>query len=331
MVELPTYKRMMIFSGTANRPLAEEIATHLGMKLGDVEMATFSNSESYARFSESVRGMDAFVIQSMCAPVDHYMLQHLIMIDALKRASAKRITAVCPLYPYSRQDRKARGREPITGKLVADMYEVAGANRVLSVDLHSGQIQGFFSVPFDHLTAMPLLADYFAPLLQEDDFVIVSPDPGGVRLADKFVQHLYEYKGLSGGQAYLHKRRRSDVRNESETRGVVGEVEGKLCIVIDDLIDTAGTLTQGVEKLLEAGATEVYAAATHPVLSEPATDRIKNSPVAQVVVTNTLPIPSEKQLDKLVILSIAPTIAQTIKAIFEEESVSELFHGENQP
>jgi ribose-phosphate pyrophosphokinase len=330
-VELPVHKRMMIFSGTANRPLAEEIATHLGMKLGEVEIDTFSNSESYARFSESVRGADAFVIQSMCAPVDHFVMQQMVMIDALKRASAKRITAVCPLYPYSRQDRKARGREPITGKLVADMYEVAGADRVLSVDLHSGQTQGFFNVPFDHLTAMPLLADYFAPLLT-DDFVIVSPDPGGVRLADKFVQHLDEYKGLSGGQvAFLHKHRRPDTRNESETHGVVGDVEGKLCVVIDDLIDTAGTLTQGVDKLLEAGAADVYAAATHAVLSDPAVDRIKNSPVKQIVVTNTLPIPSEKLVDKLVIISVAPTIAQTIKAVFEEESVSELFHGENQP
>ena len=330
-MELPVYKHMMIFSGAANRPLAEEIATHLGMKLGEVEIATFSNSESYARFSESVRGMDAFVIQSMCAPVDHFVMQHLIMIDALKRASARRVTAVCPLYPYSRQDRKARGREPITGKLVADMYEAAGADRVLSVDLHSGQIQGFFNVPFDHLTAMPLLADYFAPLLS-DEFVIVSPDPGGVRLADKFVQHLDEYKGVRGGQvAFLHKRRRHDTRNQSETHGVVGDVDGKLCVVIDDLIDTAGTLTQGVDKLMEAGATDVYAAATHAVLSDPAVDRIKNSPVKQIVVTNTLPIPSEKLLDKLVIISIAPTIAQTIKAVFEEESVSELFHGDNQP
>jgi ribose-phosphate pyrophosphokinase len=330
-MQLPTYKRMMIFSGTANRPLAEEIAAHLGMKLGEVEIATFASSETYARFSESVRGKDAFVIQSMCAPVDHYLMQHLIMIDALKRASAKRVTAVAPFYPYSRQDRKARGREPITAKLVADMYEAAGADRVLSVDLHSGQIQGFFDVPFDHLTALPLLADHFAPML-DGDFVIVSPDPGGVRLADKFVQHLNEYKGLQGGQvAFLHKRRRLDVRNESETQGVVGEVEGKLCVVIDDFIDTAGTLTHGVERLLEAGATEVYAAATHPVLSDPAVDRIKNSQVKQLVITNTLPIPSEKQMDKLVILSIAPTIAQTIKAVFEEESVSELFHGENQP
>ncbi|CAN5605261.1 ribose-phosphate diphosphokinase [soil metagenome] len=329
-MQLPTYKKMMIFSGTANRPLAEEIAAHLGMKLGQVEIATFSNSESYARFSDSVRGRDAFVIQSICEPVDHHVMQQLIMIDALKRASAKRITAVCPLYPYSRQDRKARGREPITGKLMADMFEVAGANRMLSVDLHSGQIQGFFNAPFDHLTALPLIGDHFAEIL-EDDFVIVSPDAGGVRLADKFVQHLDQYNNLRGQVAFLHKRRRKDLRNVSETRTVVGDVEGKVCVVVDDMIDTAGTLTQGVEVLLAAGASEVYAAATHAVLSDPAVDRIKNSPLRQLVVTNTLPIPSEKAMDKLTVLSIAPTIAQTMKAVFEEESVSELFHGENQP
>ncbi|MFN2489720.1 MAG: ribose-phosphate diphosphokinase [Actinomycetota bacterium] len=321
---------MMIFSGTANRPLAEEIATHLGMKLGDVEIATFSNSESYARFSESVRGRDAFVIQSISEPVDHHIMQQLIMIDALKRASAKRITAVCPLYPYSRQDRKARGREPITAKLMADMYENAGANRVLSVDLHSGQIQGFFNVPFDHLTALPLIGDHFAGIL-EDDFVIVSPDAGGVRLADKFAQHLDQYNNKNGQVAFLHKRRRKDLRNVSETRAVVGDVKNKVCVVVDDMIDTAGTLTQGVEVLLEAGASAVYAAATHAVLSDPAVDRIKNSPLRQLVVTNTLPISSDKQMDKLTVLSIAPTIAHTMKAVFEEESVSELFHGENQP
>jgi ribose-phosphate pyrophosphokinase len=254
------------------------------------------------------------------------------MIDALKRASAKRITAVCPFYPYSRQDRKARGREPITAKLIGNMYQAAGVNRMLSVDLHSGQIQGFLDVPFDHLTALPLLADYFADVIEGQEFVIVSPDPGGVNLADKFVRHLNEYNGVDGGHvAFLHKQRRKDVRNVTETKSVVGDVDGKLCIVMDDFIDTAGTLTQGAERLLEAGASAVHAAATHPVLSDPAVDRIKNSPIKQVVVTNTLPIPSEKQLDKLVVLSIAPTIAHTIKAVFEEESVSELFHGENQP
>jgi ribose-phosphate pyrophosphokinase len=320
----------MIFSGTAHPELADEVANHLGMKLGYVEISEFANTETYVRFSESVRGCDAFIIQSICDPVDHHILQHLIMIDALKRASAKRITAVAPFYPYSRQDRKARSREPITAKLLADFYEAAGADRVLSVDLHTGQIQGFFDVPFDHLTALPLLADHMATGL-EDDFVIVSPDAGGVRLADKWVQHLSEFHNKHGQVAFLHKRRRKDQRNVSETLAVVGEVNDKVCIIVDDMIDTAGTLASGAESLIEAGAREVHAAATHALLSGPAVDRIKNAPIQKLVVTNTLPLPSEKQLDKLEILSIAPTIAQTIKAVFEEESVSELFHGENQP
>ena len=328
-MQLPTYKRLSIFSGTAHPALAEEIAAHLGMKLGDVEVDTFSDSQTYARFVASVRGLDAFVIQSMCAPVDHHVMEQLIMIDALKRASAKRITAVCPLYPYSRQDRKARGREPITAKLMADVYEAAGINRMMTMDLHSGQIQGFTKVPFDHLTALPLLADYFSEVL-EDDFVIVSPDPGGARLAEKWVDHLDQFSDLSGQMAFMHKRRRKELRNVSETLGVVGDVRDKVCVVVDDMIDTAGSIAQGSEILMDAGAAEVHAAATHAVLSGPAVDRIKNSPIKQVVVTNTLPIPSEKQLDKLVVLSIAPTIAQTIKAVFEEESVSELFRGENQ-
>ena len=320
----------MIFSGTANPELAEEVATHLGMKLSQCDLSQFANSESYVRFTDSVRGCDAFVIQSMCEPVDHHLMQQLIMIDALKRASAKRITAVAPFYPYSRQDKKTRSREAITSKLIADFYEAAGADRVLSVDLHTGQIQGFFDVPFDHLTALPLLADHFAKLI-EGEFVIVSPDAGRVRLAEKWVQHLHDFHGLDGQVAFLHKRRKSDVRNKSETLAVVGEVADKMCIVVDDMIDTGGTLVNGVEALLRAGSGEVYAAATHAVLSDPATDRIKNSSLTQVVVTNTLPIPSEKEIDKLTILSIAPTIAQTIKAVFEEESVSELFHDRNQP
>lgn len=322
----------MIFSGTAHPDLAGEVAAHLGMKLGQVEIESFSNSETYVRFKESVRGCDAFVMQSMCEYVDHHLMQQLIMIDALKRASAKRITAVVPFYPYSRQDRKARSREAITAKMIADMYETVGADRVLSVDLHTGQIQGFFDAPFDHLTALPLLGDYMAGKLSTDEeFVIVSPDAGGVRLADKFVQHISEFHGLHGQVAFLHKRRSKDARNLSETLAVVGDVEGKTCVVVDDIIDTAGTLTQGIESIMEAGAKEVYAAATHPILSGPAVDRIKNSALKELVVTNTLPIPSEKQLDNLTVLSIAPTIAQTIKAVFEEESVSELFHGENQP
>jgi ribose-phosphate pyrophosphokinase len=330
-VQLPTHKRLMIFSGTANRPLAEEVADHLGMKLGDVELSEFANSETYVRFSESVRGCDAFVIQSHSAPIDHHVMQQLIMIDALKRASAKRITAVAPFYPYARQDRKARGREPITAKLLADFYQAAGADRLLSVDLHTGQIQGFFDVPVDHLTALPMLAEYFASVLDEE-FAIVSPDAGGVRLADKWREHLAQFHNLNGQVAFLHKRRNREARNESESVGpVVGEVEGRVCVIVDDMIDTAGSLCDAVETLLKAGASEVHAAATHAVLSDPAVDRLKNSPLQELVVTNTLPIPSEKLLDKLVILSIAPTIAHTIKAVFEEDSVSELFHGENQP
>ncbi|HVL64630.1 MAG TPA: ribose-phosphate diphosphokinase [Actinomycetota bacterium] len=329
-MQLPTHKRLMIFSGTANRALAEEVAEHLGMKLGEVEVSTFANSETYVRFSESVRGCDAFVIQTICDPVDHNVMQHFIMIDALKRASAKRITAVCPFYPYSRQDRKARGREPITAKLMADFYEAAGADRVLSVDLHTGQIQGFFDVPFDHLTALPLLADFLADALDEE-FVLVSPDAGGVRLADKWAQYLNEIHGLNCQVAFLHKRRSRDRRNTSETLAVVGEVDGRICVVVDDMIDTGGTLVHGCDSLIAAGAREVHAAATHGVLSEPAIDRIKNSALKQVVLTNTLPLPSDKDIDKLVVLSIAPLVAQTVKAVFEEDSVSELFHDKNQP
>ena len=328
-MQVPTYKRLMLFSGSANIGLAEEIATHLGMKLGEVEISSFASSETYVRFAESVRGKDAFVIQSASDPVDLHLMQHLIMIDALQRASAKRITAVVPFFPYARQDKKTLGREPITARLVADFYEVAGVDRVLSVDLHTGQIQGFFNVPFDHLTALPLMADYFAHLI-DDDFVVVTPDAGRVRLAEKWTQHMSEFAGRACQLAFLHKQRRRDVRNVSETRAVVGDVRDRVCVVVDDIIDTAGTLVRGAETLIEAGATEVYAAATHAVLSDPATDRLKNSPIRQVVVTNTLPIPSEKLLDKLVVLSIAPTIASTIKAVFEEDSVSELFHGENQ-
>ncbi|MGI8775725.1 MAG: ribose-phosphate diphosphokinase [Actinomycetota bacterium] len=329
-MQLPTHKRLMIFSGTAHPELATEVAAHLGMKLGHVEIETFANSETYVRFTDSVRGCDAFVIQSICDPVDHHTMQQLIMIDALKRASAKRITAVAPFYPYSRQDRKARSREPITAKLLADCYEAAGTDRVLSVDLHTGQIQGFFDAPFDHLTALPLLGDHVSAWVDED-YVIVSPDAGGVRLADKYVQHLSEFHNKLGQVAFLHKKRRKDARNMIETLAVVGEVEGKVCVIVDDMIDTAGTLTSGAESLVAAGAKEVYAAATHAVLSGPAVDRLKNSVIKEIAVTNTLPIPSEKQMDKLTILSIAPTIAQTVKAVFEEESVSELFHGENQP
>jgi len=328
---MPTHKRLMIFSGTANVALAEEVTECLGMKLGVAELSVFANSETYVRFAESVRGIDAFVIQSMSDPVDHNVMQQMIMIDALKRGSAKRITAVCPFYPYSRQDRKARGREPITAKLMADFYEAAGADRVMAVDLHTGQIQGFFDVPFDHLTALPMLADHFSEMVDDNEVTIISPDAGGGGWADKWSDHLAEFHGMASQVGFLHKKRRKDARNVSETLAVVGDVKNKTCIVVDDMIDTGGTLTSGVEALLASGAKEVYAAATHAVLSGPAVDRIKNSQLQQLVVTNTLPISDDKTMDKLAVLSIAPTIANTIKAVFEEGSVSELFHGENQP
>ena len=330
-MQLPTHKRLMMFSGTANVDLAQEVAQCLGMKLGNVEISTFASSETYVRFGESVRGIDAFVIQSMYAPVDQNVMEQMIMIDALKRGSAKRITAVSPFYPYSRQDRKARGREPITAKLMADFYEAAGADRVMAVDLHTGQIQGFFDVPFDHLTALPMLAQHFSDVVDDHEVMIISPDAGGGGWADKWSDHLAEFHGIASQVGFLHKKRRKDARNVTETLAVVGDVKNKVCIVVDDMIDTGGTLTSGVEALLESGAKEVYAAATHAVLSEPAVDRIKNSQLQQLVVTNTLPIDDDKQMDKLVVLSIAPTIASTIKAVFEEGSVSELFHGENQP
>jgi ribose-phosphate pyrophosphokinase len=328
---MPTHKRLMIFSGTANVALAEEVTECLGMKLGVAELSVFANSETYVRFAESVRGIDAFVIQSMSDPVDHNVMQQMIMIDALKRGSAKRITAVCPFYPYSRQDRKARGREPITAKLMADFYEAAGTDRVMAVDLHTGQIQGFFDVPFDHLTALPMLADHFSEMVDDNEVMIISPDAGGGGWADKWSDHLAEFHGMASQVGFLHKKRRKDARNVSETLAVVGDVKNKTCIVVDDMIDTGGTLTSGVEALLASGAKEVYAAATHAVLSGPAVDRIKNSQLQQLVVTNTLPISDDKTMDKLAVLSIAPTIANTIKAVFEEGSVSELFHGENQP
>src|ERR671918_1322918 len=233
----------MIFSGSANPALAEEVADHLGMRLGEVELGQFANSETYTRFSESVRGCDAFVIQSISDPVDHHIMQMFIMIDALKRASAKRITAVAPFYPYSRQDRKARGREPITAKLMADFYEAAGADRVMAVDLHTGQIQGFFDVPFDHLTALPMLAEHFSDVVDDNEVMIISPDAGGGGWPDKWSDHMAEFHGIASQVGFLHKKRRKDARNVIETLAVVGDVKNKVCIVVDDMIDTGGTLT----------------------------------------------------------------------------------------
>lgn len=321
-MEASMKKRGMLFSGTSHPGFAEEIAAHLGMRLGEVEIRPFADGSIYCRFSESVRGTDAFVIQTHCHPINDMIMEQLVMIDALKRASAKRINAVVPSFGYARQDRKALAREPITARLVADLFQVAGADRVLTVDLHSGQIQGFFDIPVDHLTAFPRLADYIHEKYGED-LVVVAPDAGGARLADKYSRH------LKAGVAFAQKRRRADRPNQSETIGLVGDIEGKFCVLVDEMIDTGGSLIGAANLLLEQGATGVIAAATHPIFSGNAIENLQNSPLAEVIVTNTLPIPPEKQIDKITVLSIAPIVASTIKAVFEDESVSEIFQGEH--
>jgi ribose-phosphate pyrophosphokinase len=322
-VEALGRRHLMLFGGRASRELSHEVAQHLGIECGSVDIRDFSNGETYARFGESVRGTDAFVIQTHASPVNERIMEQLIMIDALKRASAKRISAVMPYYGYSRQDKKARSREPITAKLVADMFQVAGADRLITVDLHSGQVQGFFDGPVDHLTALPLLADYIRSH-HERDLVVVAPDAGRVKTAEKMA-------GVLGCPlAFLHKRRSREVADTVEVREVVGEVAGLHCVLIDDEIATAGTIVQGAEVLMARGADRVTAAATHGVFSGPAIDRLKNSPIAEVVVTNTLPLPEEKRIDKIVSLSIAGILAGAIRAVFEDASVSEIFNDQNQ-
>ncbi len=315
-------KRLLLFSGRANPELAEEIAKELGTPLGEVDISDFANGEIYVRFLENVRGSDAFVIQSHSDPINSRIMEQLIMIDALKRASAKRITAVAPFYGYARQDKKTLGREPITAKLVADLFTAAGADRLISVDLHTGQIQGFFDTPVDHLTALPVIATYLASAV-DGRVVVVSPDAGRVKVAEKYARH------LGADLAILYKRRPADRHNVAEVREVVGEVKGRVCVIVDDMIDTAGTVVGGAEILLERGAREVYAAATHPVLSGPAVERLARCPIKEVVVTNTLPIPPEKRIPKLTVLSIAPLLARAIAAVFQDRSVSEIFRGEN--
>ena len=322
-MEVIPKKRMQLFAGRSNLPLAEEVAKHLDMKLGHANIVDFANGEIHCRFGESVRGSDVFILQTHGRPVNDTIMEQLIMIDAAKRASAKRITAVCPFYGYARQDRKAEGREPITAKLLADMLTVAGTNRVVSVDLHSGQIQGFFNGPVDHLTAMPVLVQY----LQDNfgpDLVVVSPDTGRTKVAERFSQH------LGSDMAFVHKRHLKGQANAVEAREVVGDVKGRQCVLIDDMIDTAGTICAAAEILKERGAADVIAIATHGILSDPAVDRLKNSVLSRVVVTNTLPLPDDCRFDKLEVLSIAPILAVAIDAVFEDKSVSEIFGGDNQ-
>ena len=321
-MELVPRKRLEIYSGRSHPELAAEVAFHLDVPLGKVDLREFADGEIYCRFGESIRGKDIFILQSHAYPVNSAIFEQLNMIDAAKRASAKRITAVCPYYGYSRQDRKASGREPITAKLVADMLAAAGADRIIAVDLHSGQIQGFFDGPVDHLTAMPVLIDYLRANA-DTDTVIVAPDAGRVKVASRF--SLY----LDMELAFVHKRRPRGKANVVEALDVVGDVEGKRCVIIDDMIDTAGTITAAAELLIKQGAADVWAMATHGILSDPASKRLMDSPISKVVITNTLPLAPERRIPKLEVLSIAKVIAQAIGAVFEDTSVSDIFGGEN--
>jgi ribose-phosphate pyrophosphokinase len=327
-MELVTKKKLTLLAGRSHPSLALEIAEHLGMPLVDPNLEEFANGEIHSRLSENVRGADVFIIQTHGASgdltVNDVIMEHLIMIDAARRASAKRITAVIPSYGYARQDRKAENREPITAKVVANMFAAVGTDRLMSVDLHSGQIQGFSDRPFDHLTAMPVLIEWVRDNLPVEDLVVVSPDAGGVKVAERY------RNALGADLAIVHKRRVKGVKNTVEAMEIAGEVEGRCCILIDDMIDTGGTLVAAAEQLASRGASEIYAAATHGVLSGPAIDRIKNSAITKVVVTNTLPLPPEKQIDKIEVLSIAKILAETIDAVFEDKSVGEIFGGANQ-
>ena len=317
-----TEKNLMVFSGRAHLELAEEVAEQLGTGLVPTAAYEFANSEIYIRFEESVRGSDAFVIQSHTAPVNEWIMEHLIMVDALKRASAKRITVVLPFYGYARQDKKHRGREPISARLMADLFKTAGANRLICVDLHTSQIQGFFDGPVDHLMALPILTEYVSKKYGHEQLAVVSPDAGRIKVAEQWSSRL-------GGAplAFIHKTRDINRPNESVANRVVGEVHGRICVLVDDMIDTGSTITKAAEALMAEGAAGVVIAATHAILSEPAVDRLKNCSATEVVVTNTLPIAPERQFDKLTCLSIAPLISRAIREVFEDGSVTSLFDG----
>ncbi|MGF1598989.1 MAG: ribose-phosphate diphosphokinase [Acidimicrobiales bacterium] len=325
-MEVVTTKTLHLFSGRHNAELADLVAKNLGITVTDANVSQFASGETHCRFSESIRGSDVFIFQSHGdldgRSVNDAIMEHLIMVDAARRAAAKRITAVMPFYGYGRQDRKSEGREPITARLVADLFKVAGASRLLSIDLHSGQIQGFFNGPVDHLTAMPVLVDHLRSL--GSDLVVVSPDAGRVKVAERYSQQ------LDADLAIVHKRRNYGKKNAVEAKDVVGEVDGRQCVLIDDMIDTAGTICQAAELLVDRGATSVIAAATHGVFSGPAIDRLKNSMLDRVIVTDTLPIGPDKELDKLEVLTVSTILADAIRAVFEDTSVSRIFDGKNQ-
>jgi ribose-phosphate pyrophosphokinase len=323
-MERTPQKRLMLFAGRSNMALGEAIAERLGIQLGEVTLKTFTNGEVYVRYEESIRGADVFIVQSCVSPTNDALMELLIMVQAAALASAKRITAVMPWYPYSRQDKKGMPREPITARLVADMMEAAGVDRVLTMDLHAGQVQGFYHKPVDHMTAVPILTEYFTMLLdvEADDVVVVSADAGRVKLAKKFAEML-------GADLALITKERPE-HQEAEATNVIGRVKGKVCILLDDMIDTAGTLCAGGQALLDHGATRVFACATHPVFSGRALERLEASVFEKVVVTDTIPIDPTNRPANVQVLSVAPILADTISNVFNDDSVSGLFHGGNQ-
>jgi ribose-phosphate pyrophosphokinase len=317
-----TEKNLMVFSGRAHPGLAEEVAEQLGSGLVPTSAYDFANGEIYVRFEESVRGSDAFVIQSHTSPINEWIMEQLIMVDALKRASAKRITVVLPFYGYARQDKKHRGREPISARLMADLFKTAGANRLICVDLHTSQIQGFFDGPVDHLMALPILSEYVRNKYGDQQLAVVSPDAGRIKVAEQWSARLN-----NAPLAFIHKTRDIERPNETVANRVVGEVKGRVCILVDDMIDTAGTITKAADALYADGAAGVVIAATHAILSGPAVDRLKNCQASEVIVTNTLPIAEDRRFDKLTELSIAPLISRAIREVFEDGSVTSLFEG----
>ncbi|MDQ1308173.1 MAG: ribose-phosphate pyrophosphokinae [Actinomycetota bacterium] len=312
-------KKMKLFAGRSHPELAEHVAKELGTELAPMQAYDFANGEIFVRYQESVRGCDAFVLQSHMQDINKWIMEQLIMVDALKRASAKRITVVIPFYGYARQDKKHRGREPITARLMADLFKTAGADRLMAVDLHTSQIQGFFDGPVDHLFALPVLSEHVASRADRDRITVVSPDAGRVRVAERWTDV------LGSPLAIIHKRRDPDVPNEVKVFEVVGDVKDRVCVVVDDMIDTGGTITKAAETLFEEGAAEVIVTATHGVLSPPAAERLQASGITEVVVTDTLPIPAERRFDKLTVLPIAPLIAQAIQEVFTDGSVTRLF------
>jgi ribose-phosphate pyrophosphokinase len=312
-------KRMVLLAGRSHPELAQAVAENLGIDLVPTRAYNFANGEIFVRFEESIRGCDAFVLQTHTAPVNEWIMEQLLMIDALKRASAKRITVVVPFYGYARQDKKHAGREPISARLMADLFAAAGADRLMSVDLHTAQIQGFFDGPVDHLFALPILAAHIGRTVDRSKITVVSPDAGRVRVAERWTDI------LDSPLAIIHKRRDPDVPNEAKVLEVVGDVKGRICVIVDDMIDTGGTIVKAAEALFENGAEDVIVTATHGILSSPAVERLQNSRIKEVVITDTLPVSDDKRFPGLTVLPIAPLLARAIREVFDEGSVAGLF------